>query len=96
MATDSPRPQLRHRSRGPGHGRPGPVGDQGDPAARGRTHQRRELVARGLSNPDIATELYVSRRTVQTHVSNILIKLDLRSRVEVAREYASRTGTMSR
>jgi DNA-binding CsgD family transcriptional regulator/tetratricopeptide (TPR) repeat protein len=51
-----------------------------------------ELVARGLSNPDIATELYVSRRTVQTHVSNILIKLDLRSRVEVAREYASRTA----
>jgi DNA-binding CsgD family transcriptional regulator/tetratricopeptide (TPR) repeat protein len=54
-----------------------------------------ELVARGLSNPDIAAELYVSRRTVQTHVSNILIKLDLRSRVEVAREYASRAPSAS-
>jgi DNA-binding CsgD family transcriptional regulator len=54
-----------------------------------------ELVARGLSNPDIAAELYVSRRTVQTHVSNILIKLNLRSRVEVAREFASRTPTES-
>ena len=54
-----------------------------------------ELVARGLSNPDIAAELFISRRTVQTHVSNILIKLDLRSRVEVAREYASRTTSGS-
>jgi DNA-binding CsgD family transcriptional regulator len=54
-----------------------------------------ELVARGLSNPDIAAELYVSRRTVQTHVSNILIKLDLRSRVEVAREFASRSSQES-
>lgn len=52
-----------------------------------------ELVARGLSNPDIATELYVSRRTVQTHVSNILVKLDLRSRVEVAREFTTRVAS---
>ncbi|MFK4226725.1 ATP-binding protein [Streptomyces sp. NPDC019890] len=46
------------------------------------------LVAQGRSNPEIATDLYLSRRTVQTHVSHILGKLQLRSRTEVAREAA--------
>lgn len=45
-----------------------------------------KLVARGMSNPDIADELFLSRRTVQTHVSNILAKLRLRSRVEIMRD----------
>jgi DNA-binding CsgD family transcriptional regulator len=43
------------------------------------------LVARGLSNPDIARELVLSRNTVQTHVSSLLTKLGLRSRIEVGR-----------
>jgi DNA-binding CsgD family transcriptional regulator len=42
------------------------------------------LVADGLSNPDIATELFLSPRTVQTHVSHILTKMDARSRAEIA------------
>jgi DNA-binding NarL/FixJ family response regulator/tetratricopeptide (TPR) repeat protein len=42
------------------------------------------MVAEGRSNPDIATRMFLSRRTVQTHVSSILAKLDLSSRVEVA------------
>jgi DNA-binding CsgD family transcriptional regulator len=42
------------------------------------------LVAAGRSNPDIAAELYLSRRTVRNHVSHILAKLGLRSRVELA------------
>ncbi len=46
------------------------------------------LVAEGLSNPDIATKLYVSRATVQTHVSNILSKLGMRSRIELIRHHA--------
>lgn len=43
------------------------------------------LVALGLSNPDIARELVLSRNTVQTHVSSLLAKLGLRSRIEVGR-----------
>ena len=42
------------------------------------------LVADGQSNPDIAAELFLSRNTVQTHVSHILTKLGARSRTEIA------------
>ena len=42
------------------------------------------LVSAGLSNPDIASRTFTSRRTVQFHVSSILTKLDLLSRVELA------------
>jgi len=48
------------------------------------------LVAEGKSNPDIAAELVLSRHTVQTHVSHILAKLQLRSRAEVIRAVAER------
>jgi DNA-binding NarL/FixJ family response regulator len=41
-------------------------------------------IAAGKSNPDIAAELYLSRNTVQTHVSHILSKLQCRSRIDVA------------
>lgn len=46
------------------------------------------LVAQGRSNPDIAGALFLSRRTVQTHVSHILVKLAAHSRSEIAREAA--------
>jgi DNA-binding CsgD family transcriptional regulator len=44
------------------------------------------LVAGGRSNPDVAAELFLSRNTVQTHVSHILAKLGARSRAEIVRE----------
>jgi DNA-binding NarL/FixJ family response regulator len=42
------------------------------------------LVARGLSNRQIAAELIVSERTIDTHVSHILRKLSLVSRAQIA------------
>ena len=48
------------------------------------------LVARGLTNREIADELVVGERTIETHVSNILGKLDLGSRRDVARWAAER------
>ncbi len=42
------------------------------------------MVAKGMSNPEIASDLFLSRRTVQTHVSHILGKLGVHSRVEIA------------
>jgi len=43
-----------------------------------------ELVAEGLSNPQIGDRLYVSRRTVQAHLAHVFTKLDITSRVQLA------------
>jgi DNA-binding CsgD family transcriptional regulator len=48
------------------------------------------FVEEGLSNPDIAARLMLSRRTVATHVSHILKKLEVATRTDIARESALR------
>jgi DNA-binding NarL/FixJ family response regulator len=49
-----------------------------------------ELVAQGLSNPEVAERLFLSRTTVKAHVSKALTKLAMSSRVELAREAVRR------
>jgi DNA-binding CsgD family transcriptional regulator/tetratricopeptide (TPR) repeat protein len=68
----------------PGAARPAPE----DPLARfGLTEREREIVvllAAGRSNPQIAEALFISPKTASVHVSNILAKLGVDSRVEAA------------
>jgi DNA-binding NarL/FixJ family response regulator len=54
-----------------------------------REQEVAQLVASGQTNAEIAAALYLSPRTVERHVANILSKLGYRSRIEIAKEVAS-------
>ncbi|MDQ3786865.1 MAG: helix-turn-helix transcriptional regulator, partial [Actinomycetota bacterium] len=53
------------------------------------------MVAEGLSNRQIAEQLVLSPRTVGTHVSHILAKLGVRSRIDIARKAAEHVKAVS-
>lgn len=59
-----------------------------------REHEVFVLIANGLSNPEIAVQLFVSEATVKTHVGHILAKLNARDRVQVV-VIAYETGIVS-
>ena len=48
------------------------------------------LVAEGLSNPQIGERLYISHRTVQTHLAHVFAKLDISARAQLAAEVTRR------
>lgn len=57
-----------------------------------RERQIAELVAGGASNPEIAQALFLSRKTVERHVSNVLAKLGARNRSELAGLFSGDPG----
>jgi predicted ATPase/DNA-binding CsgD family transcriptional regulator len=57
-----------------------------------RELQVAKLVAEGVGNRQIAAQLFISERTVETHVTNMLNKLNLSSRMQLARWVADATG----
>ena len=78
--------------------RPAPVGTAADDAVLSQlTEREREvltLVAKGMSNAELAATLFVSHATVKTHVSRLLMKLDARDRAQLVM-IAYETGVAS-
>ena len=66
-------------------------GHERTPDLTAREREVAALVAEGLSNGEIARRLYISTKTASVHVSNILTKLGMSSRTEIA-TWAVRTG----
>lgn len=59
-----------------------PIASEAFPELTARESEVLDLIARGLSNQDIAHRLYLSRKTVRNHVSNIFTKLQIADRAQ--------------
>jgi DNA-binding CsgD family transcriptional regulator len=91
-ARDRDRTQARLRDLGVRHGRRGARQRPqiGWESLTPTEHTVVELVAEGLSNPQIGERLYVSHRTVQTHLAHVFAKLGISSRAQLATEATRR------
>ncbi|WP_326552041.1 response regulator transcription factor [Micromonospora sp. NBC_01813] len=87
----APRITRRLLDRFAGHLNPEPAADDRLAALTAREREVLALVAAGLSNTEIANQLYVAEATVKTHLGRILTKLDLRDRVQAV-VFAYRIG----
>jgi DNA-binding NarL/FixJ family response regulator len=61
-----------------------------------REREVANLIAGGASNPDVASALFVSRKTVERHVSSILAKLEVKNRAQLAAKVAGGSSTVAR
>jgi DNA-binding NarL/FixJ family response regulator len=57
--------------------------DDGDISLSPREREVTLFIARGLSNKQIAHELYLSTKTVKTHIAHIMKKLDANNRTDI-------------
>ena len=94
MTWPAPKPRCARRASGAAAG--APAADRRS-AGQSLTPTERSvagLVAEGLSNPQIGERLYISRRTVQTHLAHVFAKLDISSRAQLAAEITRRHDGM--
>jgi non-specific serine/threonine protein kinase len=75
--------------------KPAPVKSAPDTALTARQLEIARLIADDLSNRQIAARLFLSERTVETHITNILNKLGLNSRIQLSRWMAELPDTTS-
>ena len=96
-ARDLARAEAMLRGTGIRRGRRGPRGrpQTGWPSLTPTERAIADLVAEGLSNPQIGDRLYISRRTVQTHLAHVFTKLDITSRAQLAAKVAQHQGSTS-
>ncbi|HEX6020577.1 MAG TPA: helix-turn-helix transcriptional regulator, partial [Solirubrobacter sp.] len=76
--------ELRRRGHRAGARRRRAAGTEGLAALSGREREVADLVAAGRTNKEIAGELFLSEKTVESHMSRLFGKLGVRSRAEVA------------
>ena len=79
---------MSHISSAPGHSR-------GFESLSPREQEVLRLMLLGLTNTEVASQLHVSLRTVQLHVTHILVKMNVRSRTEAIIEALKAGGTLS-